>query len=462
MELVRLPICRECLTALRSTQRPAAARLAALPTPPTTTRRAISARAHNERVRAANTASNTAPSPRRQPVQVLESLLVAARSAHTVSHQDLNALHNRILELAESAVRVEAGKLPEEQRVLYVLEQLQAQAKGLIDGRDTADESREPARGQEEEATATSALLASVNARSYPSFVSKASILNLISEQAEKVLRHANVFITPAVLKAYVELQTLLHQPSSLPDIFDLYARKSIPRISSSGSITHTTPSPSKINSSIPSPTAQLALDSAIAAHNLELAVDIISTSFCAPAYRRAKILRSAVLPLSGLVVLPLGAYTLSTTFATTYQHTMAPQYATGVAFAGIMAYVVHVGTIGYVAITTSNDQMDRVTWAQGVPLWERWIREEERAAIDRVAGSWGFAQREKRGEEEGEEWSVLREFVGMRGMELDRAELMEGMEWVDLGAGSPPSPSRSSVPDEVRLYAPGALKYRF
>ncbi|KAK0947398.1 hypothetical protein LTS01_026031, partial [Friedmanniomyces endolithicus] len=81
----------------------------------------------------------------------------------------------------------------------------------------------------------------------------------------------------------------------------------------------------------------------------------------------------------------------------------MAPQYATGVAFAGIMAYVVHVGTIGYVAITTSNDQMDRVTWAQGVPLWERWIREEERAAIDRVAGSWGFAQREKRGEEEGE-----------------------------------------------------------
>ena len=72
---------------------------------------------------------------------------------------------------------------------------------------------------------------------------------------------------------------------------------------------------------------------------------------------------------------------------------------------------------------------MDRVTWARGVPLWERWVREEERAALDRVAGKWGFAARERRGEEEGEEWEVLREECGVRGMCLDRVELMEGME---------------------------------
>ena len=79
--------------------------------------------------------------------------------------------------------------------------------------------------------------------------------------------------------------------------------------------------------------------------------------------------------------------------------------------------------------VTTANDQMDRITWAKGVPLWERWVREEERAALDRVAGKWGFGDVERRGEEEGGEWEVLREAVGLRGMVLDRSELMEGME---------------------------------
>ena len=84
---------------------------------------------------------------------------------------------------------------------------------------------------------------------------------------------------------------------------------------------------------------------------------------------------------------------------------------------------------IGFVAVTTANDQMDRVTWATGMPLRERWLREEERAAIDRVAGAWGFKERWKRGEEVGEEWEALREWTGLRGMILDRTELMDGME---------------------------------
>jgi hypothetical protein len=84
---------------------------------------------------------------------------------------------------------------------------------------------------------------------------------------------------------------------------------------------------------------------------------------------------------------------------------------------------------VGYVAVTTANDQMDRVTWAQGVPLWERWVREEERAAVDKVAQAWGFTEVEKRGDEEGEEWDALREWVGVRGMVLDKVSLMEGME---------------------------------
>ncbi|KAK3663583.1 hypothetical protein LTR22_005523 [Elasticomyces elasticus] len=409
MDLVRLPICRHCLSALRKQK----------PTPAILHRRFISAKTHNERLRA------TPTQPRKQPVQVLESLLVAARSAHTVSSQDLNALHTRVLELS-SISSSQTGKPVEEQRLLYILEQFQALAADQIDGRHPKQETGSPARKQDHGKTATSALLGSVNARHYPSFISQASLLNTISERAEALLRHPDVFITPQILKLYVNLQTLLHQPSSLPDIFDLYARKPIPTTSpgSKSTTTYTTPSPSKINSAIPSPTAHRALASAIASHDLSLALDIITTTFCAPAYKRAKILRQAMIPLSGLVILPLAAWTLSSQYASFFQSSMSPGYATGVAFTGIMAYVVHVSTIGYVAITTSNDQMDRVTWAQGVPLWERWIREEERAAIDRVAGKWGFEGREQRGEEEGEEWGVLRE-----GMELDRKELMEGME---------------------------------
>ncbi|KAK5141185.1 hypothetical protein LTR32_006193 [Rachicladosporium monterosium] len=351
--------------------------------------------------------------PRKDPV---------SRRAHTVSAQDLNALHSRILDLANTALKPEGGKLPAEQRVLYVLEQLQALAKNLIDGQDleTAGTQR-PTTSQG--SSATSALLGSVNTRPYPSFISQASLLNLISEKAEEILRHPTIFITPAILKSYVDLQTLLHQPSSLPDVFDLYARKPIPSLSSTGNITYGIPSPSKINSAIPTPTANLALQSAIAAHNLSLCLDVITTSFSAPAYRRALIIRRAALPFAGLAVLPLAAYTASQAFATQFQTSMSPSYATGIAFAGIMAYTVHVSTIGYVAITTSNDQMDRVTWAQGVPLWERWVREEERAAVDALAGKWGFGVRNQRGEEEGEEWEVLREFVGLRGMELDRAD---------------------------------------
>lgn len=102
---------------------------------------------------------------------------------------------------------------------------------------------------------------------------------------------------------------------------------------------------------------------------------------------------------------------------------------ATTVAFTGLLAYMAFTGTIGIVALTTANDQMERVTWAQGMPLRERWIREEERAAIDRVAQAWGFKETWRRGEEEGLDWDALRDWAGQRGMLLDAAELMEGME---------------------------------
>lgn len=102
---------------------------------------------------------------------------------------------------------------------------------------------------------------------------------------------------------------------------------------------------------------------------------------------------------------------------------------ATNLYFGGILAYVGFTATIGFVAITTANDQMDRITWAVGTPLRERWMREEERMMVDRIAGAWGFQERWRRGEEEGSDWEALREWAGMRGMVLDRTELMDGMQ---------------------------------
>lgn len=81
------------------------------------------------------------------------------------------------------------------------------------------------------------------------------------------------------------------------------------------------------------------------------------------------------------------------------------------------------------VALMTSNDQMVRVTWIAGTPLRQRWLREEERAALDRVAQAWGFEEPNKRGFEEGDEWELLREVANRKGMYLDNPKLMEGME---------------------------------
>lgn len=124
----------------------------------------------------------------------------------------------------------------------------------------------------------------------------------------------------------------------------------------------------------------------------------------------------------------PVACYSIAS-WASSLQNTMDPSTATGIAFAAGLAYVGGVSSIGVLAITTANDQMERVTWLPGVPLRHRWLREEERAAMDKVALAWGFKNIDYRGEEEGEEWEALREFIGMRGMILDRTDLMPGMQ---------------------------------
>lgn len=248
-----------------------------------------------------------------------------------------------------------------------------------------------------------------------------------LSKVAYWTLLHPPVFITPNVLERYVSLHSRLRKPETLPEIFELYSTKKIP-IDGSSPIRYRTQWPDKIANAIKRTVADQALQIAIDTKQLAVAMGIIESTYAKKAFRRDKFIRKGLVPALGLALAPPAIHAVASQLAT-YQTSMDSTMATNMAFAGLLAYVGFTSTIGLVAIATANDQMDRVTWAPGMSLRQRWIREEERAAIDKVAGAWGFREKWRRGEEEGEEWDALREWIGHKGMILDRVELMEGME---------------------------------
>ncbi|KAE8399862.1 hypothetical protein BDV37DRAFT_287180 [Aspergillus pseudonomiae] len=252
-------------------------------------------------------------------------------------------------------------------------------------------------------------------------------LASALSEITYELLTDEKVFISPEALACYTKVQCLLKRAGHFPEIFHLYAHKPVPEENSSPVKFHKA-NPKDINSAIPTELANMALDVAIEQRNLSLVLAIIDNTFCAPAFSRAKVFKKAAVPLGGLAAAPAACYAIAS-WAATLQNTMDPGTATGIAFAASLAYVGGVSSVGILAITTANDQMERVTWLPGVPLRHRWLREEERAALDRVALQWGFKDIYMRGEEEGEEWENLREFIGMRGMILDKTDLMPGMQ---------------------------------
>ena len=252
-------------------------------------------------------------------------------------------------------------------------------------------------------------------------------VVERLSTLAYSIVIDPKTFITPTALASYIATQCLLGRPETLSQVFVLYANKPIPRPSSSP-VQFKPSNPSKASSAVPYVLSNAALSAAIDAKNLPLCFDIINTSVCTTAFKRNKLVRRALLPATALALAPIAAYTTADHLAA-YQSTMDNILARNLIFAGTVAYVGFTAVIGFVAVTTGNDQMKRVTWASGIPLRERWLREEERALIDRVALAWGFQEEMRRGEEEGQDWEALREWVGLRGMILDRVSLMEGME---------------------------------
>lgn len=338
--------------------------------------------------------------------------------------EDLTGANARVEELGD-AILNQPG-VPSEQAVSQALEEYQRIAQMLSSKKEI--ETTPKATKTSTENTATSALLSSVKKQSTSSAITRAALLTNISDRALQIIEHEPVFISAPILKTYISLQSLLGRPESFPATFDMYRYKPVPRPTTAARITYTQPNADKPAAAVPPGIADMALDTAIAVRDLPLALASIDASYCTTAYKRSKFLRSALLPLAGLVLTPPAAYTLATRFSD-WQTTMDPATATQVAMAGILTYTTAVATVGYVALTTANDQMVRATWATGVPLWERWVREDERAAIDKIAQAWGFKSMDRWGEEDSDDWRLLKEWAGVRAVVIDRTELMPGME---------------------------------
>jgi hypothetical protein len=247
-----------------------------------------------------------------------------------------------------------------------------------------------------------------------------------LSKLAEGLLKHPNVFVGRDVLTIYIRLQRLLNRAHAIPEILYLYANKPVPQEGSSPP-KFSTPSPKAPSQAIPEELAEESLTAAIEAKDMALALSVIDHTYRTPAWTRRRMLTKMGLPGVLTAMAPLAIYMIAQEMSV-YSGLIDPWTFKMYAFAGISTYVLCTGTLGFVALTTYNDDHDRVVWRPGVPLLDRYIRADERAALDRIACAWGFKELWKRGDEEGEDWEGLRQLCLLRGMQLDRPELMPGM----------------------------------
>lgn len=247
-----------------------------------------------------------------------------------------------------------------------------------------------------------------------------------LSKLAESLIKHEKVFLSPNVLGLYIHLQRLLARPKTIPEALYLYANKPVP-VEGSSPPKFSKPSPKAAKQAIPADLADEALTAAIDAKDLALALDVVDHTYRAPAWRRHRMVTKMGLPAVLAGITPLALYMIAQELSV-YSGFIDPWTFKLYAFAGMSTYVMCTGTLGFVALTTYNDHHDRVVWRPGVPLLDRYLREDERAALDRIACAWGFKEVWKRGDEEGEDWEGLRQWILLRGMVLDKPDLMPGM----------------------------------
>lgn len=249
---------------------------------------------------------------------------------------------------------------------------------------------------------------------------------NSISKAAYEIASNPNVVLTPSILELYVDVQSSLGRPGTIPEVFSLFGSKPLPR-KSGGAVTYKKQNPNRSAAAIELDLADKALNAAVAAKDLDAAIGIVETCYAGRPFVKQKLMRTLSLPALLAVPTPFAVYAISQRFASLH-YNIDPITMTKVTFALGMAYVVFTSSLGLIAKATVMDHMVRVTWAPGIPLRERWLREEERAALDKIAMSWGFKETWRHGEEGGTDWACLREYIGQKGMVLDRIDFMEGM----------------------------------
>jgi len=395
-----------------------------------------------------------APSIRRQAARSHAALPRTILRAFTTTARQLQALESvyngslslsdRIAGLKAKLAEVEAQiraiydspKVEGEPAILRVLDELADVARQAI-----AIRSRQPLPAkapirQSSAGAILSGLSGDENVKSSPNSRTKSMSMSFsldalpspshITKLAEDFIKHEKVFISPNVLGLYIHLQRLLARPKAIPEALYLYANKPVP-VEGSSPPKFERPSPKSAKQAVPADLADEALTAAIEAKDITLALSVVDHTYRAPAWRRHRMITKMGLPSVLAALTPLGIYMIAQELSV-YSGYIDPGTFKLYAFAGISTYVLCTSTLGFVALTTYNDHHDRVVWRPGVPLLDRYMREDERAALDRIACAWGFKELWKRGDEEGEEWEGLRQWVLLRGMVLDKPDLMPGM----------------------------------
>lgn len=318
--------------------------------------------------------------------------------------QTIYEILEKIEDIAQSSIAIRSRQPPPAKATIR-----QSSAGAILSGLDTDTSSPKPTK------TYTKPL--SLTSLPTPTYLSKLT---------EGLLKHPSVFISPTILAIYVRLQRLLNRPHTIPEILYLYAHKPIPTEGSSPPKL-TPQNPKAASQAVPAPVADAALSAAIDAKDISLALSIIDHTYRAPAWRRHRMLTKMGVPGVLAAMTPLAIYMLAQEMSV-YSGFIDPWTFKLYAFAGISTYVMCTGTLGFVALTTYNDDHNRVVWRPGVPLLDRYVRADERAALDRVACAWGFKELWKWGSEEGDEWEALRQLCLLRGMVLDKSDLLPGM----------------------------------
>ena len=247
-----------------------------------------------------------------------------------------------------------------------------------------------------------------------------------LSKLAHDVITNEKVFLSPSILGVYIRLQRLLACPKAIPEALYLYAHKPIP-IEGSSPPRFSTPSPKSAKQAVPADLAADALGAAIDAKDLTLALAVVDHTYRTPAWKRHRMITKMGLPAAIASITPLAIYMIAQEMSV-YSGFIDPFLFKLYAILGMSTYVLCTGTLGFVAWTSHNDHHDRVVWRPGIPLLDRFIKEDERAALDRIACAWGFKEEWRRGDEEGDEWEGLRQWILLRGMILDKPDLMPGM----------------------------------